>query len=194
MKCSPCFPLLAATFLAPALTVAAQGKAASGPAGANPVLRMCTAADLSLATDGENGSFNGMSHSGTLLVLRNLSTTPCRVPQRPEISFVDKTGPLPVTLEIEGARFMHPGPVLVPVVVAPDAEVTSKLRWVSGEVYDQSVCATPTALAVKLGGETQQVAFSAHICGEKAKGITYTATPLRPDPTYTDGTANKRAR
>ena len=146
---------------------------------------MCTASDLSLGTDDENGSFNGMSHSGTLLVLRNLSPTACRVPQRPELTFLDKgSKPLPMTLEIAGAKFMHPGPVLVPVVVAPDAEVTSKLRWVSGEVYDNSVCADPVALVMTLQGETQQTPLAAHLCGNKEKGVTYSATPFAVDPVF----------
>lgn len=162
-----------------------QTKAPAGPAGANPAIRMCKATDMSLGTDDENGSFNGMSHSGTLLVLRNLSLTPCRVPQRPHITFVDKDNKaLPMTLNIPGSKFMHPGPVLVPVVVAPDAEVTAKLRWVSGEVYDQSVCADPLTMVVELEGRTQQTPLAAHICGEQAKGVTFSATPLAVDPQF----------
>ncbi|MGI4756998.1 MAG: DUF4232 domain-containing protein [Janthinobacterium lividum] len=145
---------------------------------------MCQASDLSLATDDENGSFNGMSHSGTLLILRNLSSTPCRLPARPEITFRDGTKPLDVKLEIAGAKHMHPGPVLVPVVIVPDAEVTSKLRWISGEVYDDTLCLTPTAVAVRIGKEVQQAAMGAHICGERAKGVAFEAMPFTTDPTY----------
>lgn len=171
--------------LAQQATTLAQTKTPGGPAGANQAIRMCKATDMSLGTDDENGSFNGMSHSGTLLVLRNLSLTSCRVPQRPQITFVDKDNkPLSVVLDIPGARFMHPGPVLVPVVVAPDAEVTAKLRWVSGEVYDQSICADPAALVVTLEGGTQQTPLTAHLCGDKAKGVTFGATPLAVDPQW----------
>ncbi|MGI4853691.1 MAG: DUF4232 domain-containing protein [Janthinobacterium lividum] len=145
---------------------------------------MCKPSDLSLGTDAENGSFNGMSHSGTLLVLRNLSPAPCRVPQRPTITFMDGAKPLDVKLSIPGARFMHPGPVLVPVVVAPGAEVTSQLRWVSGEVYSHSLCVSPTAIAVKIGDETQQAALGAHMCGEQVTSISFEATPFAADPTY----------
>lgn len=154
---------------------------------------MCKASDLSLGTDSENGSFNGMSHAGTLLVLRNLSSVACRVPARPEIGFADEAKQggstpqgvlLPIRLEIPGARFMHPGPVMVPVVIAPGAEVTSKLRWVSGEVFDSNLCFNPTAITVTIGGEVQQAALGAHICGDKAKGVTFQATPLAPDPQF----------
>jgi len=144
---------------------------------------MCKASDLSLGTDSENGNFNGMSQSGTLLVLRNLSPSACRVPARPEIGFVDGS-PLPITLEIPGARFMHPGPMMVPVVIAPGAEVTSKLHWVSGEVFDNNLCFNPTAIAVTLQGEVQRSSLAAHICGDKSKGVTFQATPLAPDPQF----------
>ena len=124
-----------------------------------------------------------MSHSGTLLVLRNLGTAvACRVELRPEIGFVDGAKPLPITLEIPGARFMHPGPVMMPVVIPPGAEVTSKLRWVSGEVYENSVCFTPTAITVTIQGQVQQSGLAAHLCGDKAKGVTFEATPLAADP------------
>lgn len=44
---------------------------------------MCKASDLALGTDSEHGNFNGMSYSGTLLVLRNLSSAACHVAVRP---------------------------------------------------------------------------------------------------------------
>ena len=185
---------LIATFLVSSGGMA-QGRAVAGPAGANPAIRMCKASDLSLGTDDENGAFNGMSHSGTLLVLRNLSSTPCRVPQRPQITFLDDRGkPLPVALDIAAAKFMHPGPVLVPVVVAPDAEVTAKLRWVAGEVYGHSVCLSPAALSVKIGEDMQQAKVAARLCGDRVKGVTFEKTPFAPDPVYTSPTRSHDAR
>lgn len=177
-----CLALLAATLLNRP-DGSAQAKAPAGPAGANPAILMCKASDLSLGTDDENGAFNGMSHSGTLLVLRNLSPTACRVPQRPDVTFQQGKVPLAAMLEIPGAKFMHPGPVMVPVVIVPEAEVTSKLTWVAGEVYENSVCITPDTLQVKVGDGTQLTALHAHLCGDKAKGVTYQATPFVADPT-----------
>lgn len=164
----------------------------SAKAPASAQVSLCKASDLSLGTDAENGSFNGMSHGGTLLVLRNLSAAPCRVPLRPTITFMDGAKPLDVKLSIPGSRFMHPGPVLVPVVVAPGAEVTSKLRWVSGEVYSHSVCVSPTAIAVKISDDTQQTAMAAHLCGETATGLSFEATPFAVDPTFPERTQPAR--
>ena len=162
----------------------AQVRGAS--AGTRAAIPMCRASDLSLGTDAENGSFDGMSHSGTLLVVRNLGPVACTVPARPELTFLDgvKQGskPLPLKLEIPGSRFMHPGPVMLPVVIAPQAEVTSKLRWVSGEVYEQSVCYTPAAIAIAFRGESQQTPLTSRMCGDRTKGVTYEQTPLVPDP------------
>lgn len=156
----------------------------SGAAGANPAIAMCDMGDLSLNTDDEGGTFHGMSQDGTLLVLRNIGPKPCRVDQRPPISFLNGTEVLPIKLEIQGAKYMHPGPVLVPVIVVPGAEVTSTLHWVAGPVYEQNQCFTPTALAVAIGGVQQRTDFGMQICGDQSKGVTFNATPLAPDLTY----------
>lgn len=176
--------LLCTFLLAGVAYTQALPKAAAG-------VRMCSADDLSLATDGENGSFDGMSHSGTLLVLRNLSPTACRVQAMPQLVFANANGPLKATLSTPGfgrqanGVVLGHGPVLLPVVVAPDAEVTSKLRWVSGEVYDKSVCIQPTRLTVTVEGKQQSVSFAAHLCGDaNSGGVTYEATHLAPDPVY----------
>ena len=154
-------------------------------------VRMCTATDLSLATDDENGNFDGMSHSGTLVVLRNLSTTACRVPAIPQLTFTDSHGPLKVTLvtpgfgrQPNGIQLNH-GPVVPPVVVPSGAEVTSELRWVSGEVYTHSTCVTPTSLSIAIEGKPQRTAITAHLCGDAAAGgVTDEATHFKTDPVY----------
>ena len=92
--------------------------------------------------------------------------------------------PLPIRLQIAGAQFMHPGPVMVPVVVAPGAEVTSMLRWVSGEVFEHNVCFNPTQITVTIAGEAQRTRMAAHMCGDQAKGVTFEATPLAADPQF----------
>ncbi len=148
-------------------------------------LPMCPANQVSLGTDDENGNFNGMSHSGTLLVLRNLGSTPCRVDATPQVTFADAMHDLAAKGEMQGARFMHPGPVMLPVVIAPGAEVTSNLRWVSGEVYDKNVCIAPSKLTLKIGTGSQTAAFGGHLCGDGAKGgVTYEMTRFAPDPVY----------
>jgi hypothetical protein len=141
----------------------------------------CTTDQLSVAVDGEGGAFNGMSHSGTLLVLRNLGPGACTVAGFPELLFTDSTN---ATLPIARAvpRGMHPGPVVLPVTIMPEAELTSRVTWVSGEVYDHSQCLTPAALSVVIGGQRLSTPLTAHICGPRNK-VTYNMTKLVPDPT-----------
>ena len=158
------------------------------PSACAAILPACTGSQISLATDGENGNFDGMSHSGTLLILRNISPNACTIPGFPVLTFrdVSKT-PLLVTREVP--RFMHPGPVVVPSIVAPGAEVTASLRWVSGDVYDHGVCVEPTTVSVAIGGQEITAPVSAHICGPDPSKITFTATRLISDPVYKPGRA-----
>lgn len=142
----------------------------------------CSAGQLSLAQDPENGAFDGMSHSGTLLVLRNFGTAPCSVPAFPRLTFSDEKGPLAATATVKGAQFLHPGPVALPLTVAPGAELSTSLRWVSGEVFDQSVCIAPTHLRAELPGGAQTIPFAGRLCGDRAKGVTYEMTRWAPDP------------
>ena len=154
-----------------------------------PSLPLCKASELSLATDDENGSFNGMSHSGALVVLRNLAPSACRVPPLAEIVFEDASHKaLPIKSTVAGARFLHPGPVVLPVVLPPGAELTAKLRWVSGEVYVHSVCLHPVFLSVAIAGQSLRTALTASLCGDQTSGVIVERTRFRTDPVYTPAT------
>lgn len=160
-----------------ALLIFALAYVAVVPAQATP----CSADQLSLAVDNENGNFNGMSHSGTLLVLRNLGPEACTVAGFPKILFTDAANTtLPITRQVP--RGMHPGPVVRPVTILPEAELTSRLRWVSGEVYPHSQCFTPATLVVVIGDQKLTTPLAARICGPANK-VTYDMTRLVPDPT-----------
>lgn len=159
----------------------------------------CPASWLSLALDPENGTFNGMSHSGTLLVLRNLGPMACTVPALPTLRFEDAHHhPLDVTRKAPVG--MHPGPVMLPVVVPPNAELTSRLLWVDGDVFGDSSgsgsSASPEYLRVSLRGPVSapansdknarslRTAFHGTMYGPKGKPPEYTQTPLRRDPAW----------
>jgi Protein of unknown function (DUF4232) len=71
----------------------------------------CSASQLSLGLDQEGGYFDGMSHSGTLLVLRNLGPQTCSVPAQPTLAFEDaEHHPLRVSLQAPAG--IHPNPVI----------------------------------------------------------------------------------
>jgi hypothetical protein len=147
-------------------------------------LQPCSAAQLSFALDDENGNFNGMSHSGTLLVLRNLGPNACTVLGRPELSFEDAARhPLPISLEVP--RGMHPGPVIPPVVIPVGAEVTSQLRWVSSDAFGGNNSLSPAFITLSIGGDTLRLKFTGQLFGPAGKQLTYSVTLFKRDPVYT---------
>ena len=153
---------------------------------AHAAVPTCTANQLSLALDGENGNFDGMSHSGTLLVLRNISPDACSVPAFPTLTFRDAANTaLAITRSTPGfGHGMGHGPVMLPAIVAPGAELTASLRWVSGDVYDHGTCLSPVTLSVTIAGAELTAPITGNICGESTSKVTYTVTRLNPDPIY----------
>ena len=175
-----CLPLLCPMVLAAVCLVSLRGYGQTKPVSA-PAVPMCTPDQLSLATDDENGNFDGMSHSGTLLVLRNLGSAACRMPAVPPVTLYSKTARLnvkfsPATPGAHGS-----------VIVAAGAELTSGLRWVSNDVYDNGVCFTATSLHVNVAGKDLSTEISHQVCGEKGKTIGAEMYPLAPDPVYRPG-------
>ena len=163
-------------------TVAAQAQAPQQPA-----VPSCSSNTLRLATDAEGGQFNGMSQSGTVLVLRNVSSAACAL--NPFAKVVLKDGAmktLDVTVDtpnpfrgptIDGRRLpMGHGPVVRPIVLAAGAEATTTLHWITGPVFDHSICVDPAFLSLDLAGSFVQTALPAHICGPDAAHIVITTT------------------
>jgi hypothetical protein len=139
----------------------------------------CSASQLSLGLDEEGGNFDGMSHSGTLLVLRNLGPQACSVPAQPLLAFEDaQHHPLRVSLQTPA------GLVILPVAIPAGAEVTSQMRWVSGDVYDGHNCVSPAFVTIPLGAGTLSVPFNGTLCGPAGPPPTYTMTALQRDPVY----------
>lgn len=144
----------------------------------------CSASQLSLGLDQEGGYFDGMSHSGTLLVLRNLGPQACGVSAQPALGFEDAQHH-PLRLSLQTPAGMHPGPVMLPVVIPVGAEITSEMRWVSGDVYDGHNCVSPAHMTMPLGADRLSVQFNGTLCGPAGQPPTYTMTRFRRDPVYT---------
>jgi Protein of unknown function (DUF4232) len=167
--------------LAVALILAASASAA--PMQSASGLLACTAAQLSFSFDNEGGNFDGMSHSGTLLVLRNIGDQTCTIPGRPSLTFQDvANNSLPIS--VEPSAGMHPGPVILPVAVPAGAEVTGVLHWISGEVFDSSRCFSPASVAIRFGTEALKAPFSGHLCGPSGQDAKYRFDYLKRDPVY----------
>lgn len=152
---------------------------AAPPAAAVAELPACAAESLTLSFDGEDGAFDGMGHSGTLMVVRNIGAAPCRVPGLPAIAFLGPDGrPLPVRFGPPPG--LHPGPVVLPVGVAPGAEVTAELRWIQADAFPGGRCYRATAARVRFGAVAVDAPFAGQFCGPAA-GATFGQTRLKAD-------------
>ena len=154
----------------------------------------CTSEDLYLTTDDEDGAFTGMSHGGTLVVIRNLSLAPCRLSPVAQITLLDKDGKdLGAKGVLPGARFMHPGPVVSPFVLPAGAEATATLRWVTGPVYTKNRCIDFTQLRVVFGAATLTTSAGGSMCGDATIGITFDQARFATDPVYHEATTKDPA-
>ena len=146
---------------------------ASAPLAAPP----CRAQQISISTDDRDGDFNGMSHSGTLLMLHNRGAV-CRIAGLPLVRFADAhgTGLLIVRSAPVG---MRPGPVVTPVTIPAHGVASTPLRWVSGEVFDRSRCYSPVAIRIMVGGRVVSGPFAGRLCGPAGGAVGFDQPPLR---------------
>ncbi|MGN6656067.1 MAG: MliC family protein [Rhodanobacter sp.] len=137
----------------------------------------CTPAQLSLQLDDGNGRFNGMSHSGTMLVVRNVGNVACSVAALLSPKLQDaRHRALAITAQVPS-----PPPASLPprLMLAPGAGVESDMRWVSGNVYDDGHCESPAFITLAIGTGTVTAPFHGRLCGAGGKPSTYSITPLR---------------
>lgn len=168
----------------PAFFLIVCAAAASSATAATRAEPACDPAQLSFAVDREDGQFDGTSHSGALLVLRNLGPNTCTVPALPEVGFKDADNK-PLQVSVQRPVGMHPGPVLLPVAVPLGAELTSEARWVSSDAFGANNCVKPASVTLSIGGQRVYTApLATQLCGPAGKHPAYSITPLRRDPPY----------
>ncbi|WP_287787674.1 DUF4232 domain-containing protein [Acidiphilium sp.] len=138
---------------------------------------VCSGARIVARTDSEGGAFDGMSHSGTLVVLRNPGPAPCTLPGLPRLVFLDAADhELPVVRRPPVG--MHPGPVVLPVRLEAGAAATTALRWVADPVYTRNACMKVAALRIAWPGGETTLALAATICGPKGAAAGIAQSPL----------------
>ena len=153
------------------------------------VIAACTAQQITLRTDAENGAFDGMNHSGTLVVLTNRSARACNVQAFPVITFENGAGESLGIVTQRKTPFSGPivngrplplghGPVVRPIVLQPQAMVGAQLHWVSGAVYDRSVCFDASRVVVGIGAAVKRTDLTAHICGPDTSHVSVSTTRL----------------
>ena len=163
LRFSPRLALIVACLLFP---IAAPSQSPQAP--------LCRADQLHLTTDSKTGDFNGMSHSGTLLLVRNRSSRACAIQPIAQITLLDSAGKdLRAKGVLPGARFLHPGPVVLPITLPAGATATAGLRWVSGPVFEHNACISPTQLRVDFGSADLNAPLSGTLCGDASTGVTF---------------------
>ena len=140
----------------------------------------CRPAALELKLDAGDGQFSGMSHSGVLVILRNRGTRACLVPGLPRVDALDSRGTaLPVSRSAPVG--MHPGPVVIPVRIAPRTVVSTPLYWVTGPVFTHSRCFSPARLRVTAGAAVMQAPWAGgQVCGAAGSDASFRQPVLRP--------------
>ena len=136
----------------------------------------CTQTQVSVSFDNANGRFTGKTETGGLLVIRNFGEKPCSVLPKPEFHFEDSAGK-PLGITWGAPKFMHPGPVMIPVVIPPGAEVTGMMRWAYGSGDRSMKCMRTAVMEVVLDGGGARVPFSQEFCGS-----TFSLEALHVDP------------
>jgi hypothetical protein len=144
---------------------------------ARPVVITCRPSQLRLSLSSRDGDFNGMSHSGTELSIRNLGPD-CTLPPLPTIGFRDARGRRLPALR-RAPVGMHPGPVMVPIRLATGHRAATDLRWVSGPVYPHIRSIRATTVTVRFGRTTLHARIKAVLYGEAGKPLTFDQSPLR---------------
>ena len=161
----------------PSLTLIACSSQPPQPGPTQPQFTACQPSQLAFSLDDGNGRFNGMSHSGTTLVLRNTGTTACTIPTMPQPGFTNANG-VPLEIAAQASSDPHAGPT-APILLASGASMTSDLRWVSSNVYDNGHCKSPAFITLALGKQSVTSHIAGHLCGPGGKPPTYTLTPFR---------------
>jgi len=150
----------------------------------------CSVAGLAISLDDQGGAFNGMSHSGTRLTMRNTGSAPCRLPRFSPVVFRDAKGNmLPIastdTRQARQGVIREPGALLgaLTLTLLPGRSAWTTLRWVSGNVYDHGRCVRPATIELRLRpGDPADVRFEGTLCGEKQKPVLVDQSPFELAP------------
>jgi len=171
----PLLALAACSSQPPQVSSAGTSSATASSAGAQP--GTCPALQLDFSLDDGNGRFNGMSHSGTTLVLLNTGTSACTIAAQPLPAFTDANRQ---RLNIAAQDLPDSRRASTPITLAPGASVSSDMRWVSGDVYDHGHCESPAIVTLAIGKQTVAADFTGHLCGPGGQPAIYTLTPFKP--------------
>ena len=141
----------------------------------------CTAG-ITVRFDRSGGSSEGVSPSVVLLILRNIGSADCLLPGLPKVQFDDAAGQ-GLDIEREPPAGMHPGPVVIPIVLAPGAQISAALTWASRDVYAGHHCVTPAKIVIGNDPEAPSAPWRfGQLCGPPGRPISFRQPVLRDGP------------
>ena len=118
---------------------------------------------------------------------------PARLVPKPQFVFFD-SAQRRLELTWRAPAGMHPGPVMVPIVLAPNVPFTAQLRWVSGPDNSMMQCVDVASISFAVEGGNLSSALPGHLCGPAGQPLTYDLQPFHADPGYTPSHIPVRTR
>ena len=147
-------------------------------AGAGLRTPACTARQLTFDV---KDAPHATSHSGLLAVVQNNGPAACSLSPKPAFKFLDAAHEHP-DLTWRAPVGMHPGPVMVPLVLAPGVAFTALLQWVDSPVFEHSRCIDLISISLPADSGNLSSSMQGHLCGLAGRPLTYDLEPLHPDP------------
>ncbi|WP_374762594.1 DUF4232 domain-containing protein [Komagataeibacter xylinus] len=118
----------------------------------------CKVLQMAVSLDDGQGTFNGMMHSGTWVIVRNTGVRACSVAGMGPLLFEN--------VHHHRVAVTWRQAVPVPAMVLPaGGQMKTALRWVSGNVFDPGACMTPATVVLPLRHGRVRHAFAHALCG-----------------------------
>ena len=146
---------------------------AAAPA-AHAALPPCRPAQLRLSAENADGRFDGMSHSGTELTIRNIGRA-CALPALPRVEMHDRRGRLAAVREPATGR--HRGRAIAPFRLAAGHRAAIDLRWVSGPVFERNRSVAAETVSVRIGTGAIRASLGATLFGPAGAPVTFDQNP-----------------
>lgn len=137
----------------------------------------CHAGQLRLSASRDDGAFDGMSHSGVELVIRNRGAD-CVLAALPRVELRDAGGRTAPAMR-RAPPGLHPGPQATPVRLAAGGRAAIDLRWVSGPVYPANRRVAAASVSVRIGRARLTAPLAAVLYGPAGRAVPFDQAPAR---------------
>lgn len=143
----------------------------------SPLPPACRAGQLRLSLDARDGDFDGMSHSGIELSVRNMGQD-CTLVALPQVHLRNARNRI-VPVVRQAPLGMHPGPMMVPLRLAAGHRAAAEIRWIAGPVFPRSRSVHVARITLNICTGTISAPLTAELLGAVGQTTTFELTPLR---------------